>query len=332
MAGILDLAGNPLILGDREETVFHLPDPALAPALLEIAEDFGTSHMMDPSGTTAQWNAAGAPGVLSGAPGTTTLLLDGDPAVPETHFAAGGESLVIRMLLTRSELGPSRSFTSLLWAPSATGLVSSEYRGLTVRLVPTSRERLDEQGQDRHPVVVLDQETWRIQPGRTELLTVPFSSWFAYDGQTNLILEIRVASGTHTNFFRARPSRPGKAIVRRGGKAEPLRPIVGFKSISIEPTATSRFFDTGSDAPEYFEPVVNPATMPRGVTMELRFQGAAQLTSPGRPPRVAATSEWMEDVTRLSGYRYLRFRVTFRGRSLSGEKPLLDDLVIPFRR
>ncbi|MHC4472644.1 MAG: Ig-like domain-containing domain [Planctomycetota bacterium] len=330
--GILDLAGNPLRVDGREETIFHLPESPLAPSMGEITEDFATTRMMDPSGTTALWNAPGSPGVLSGAQGATTMLLTGDPAATETHLAAGGERLVIRMLVTRDELGPPRKLTSLLWVPAAV-LVASEYRGITVSLVPTTRERLDESGVDRQPVVVLDQEVWRVDPSRAELLAVPFSRWFAYDGETNLIIEIRVGAGTHTNFFRARHSRPGTSIVRRGGKAEPLRPEVGFKSVSMEPTATSRFFDTGSDAPEYFEPVVHPAAMPRGVTMTLEFQGAMGPSSPGKTGGPdSPLSDWVEDVTLLSGFRHLRFRVTFRGRSVTGEEPALDDLVIPFRR
>ena len=331
--GILDLAGNPLRVEGMEETVFQLTVPPFSSSLGEIVEDFETTRMRDASGTTARWNESGAPGALCGEPGSTTLMLAEDPEVQETHLAAGGEDLLIRMLIRREELGPPRRLTSLLWAPAGTGLVASDHRGLSVRLIPTRRERLDDRGTDGLPVVALDQATWRIEPGRPDLLAVPFSRWFAYDGETNLILEIRVGRGSHTNFFRAQPSRPGRSIVRRGGKAEPLRPVLGFKSIAMEPTATSLFFDTGSDAPEYFEPLLHPSAMPRGVTMEVRFQGAAGLPSVGRlSGEPFAVSEWLEDVTLLSGYRYLRFRVVFRGRSLTDEEPVLDDLVIPFRR
>jgi hypothetical protein len=42
-------------------------------------------------------------------------------------------------------------------------------------------------------------------------------------------------------------------------------------------------------------------------------------------------SDFVEDVTTLSGYRYLRFRAVFRGASVSGEEAALDELRVPFR-
>jgi hypothetical protein len=68
--------------------------------------------------------------------------------------------------------------------------------------------------------------------------------------------------------------------------------------------------------------------------MELRFQGARRLGPDGRPSPTdpTAVSEWVKDPSVLTGYRYLRFRVVFRGVSLTGEDPVLDDIVIPYRR
>jgi hypothetical protein len=79
--------------------------------------------------------------------------------------------------------------------------------------------------------------------------------------------------------------------------------------------------------------VLDPAAMPEGVRFELTFQGARQLDPEGRPPAddSGATSEWVGDITTLSGYRYVRFRATFSGAGPNGEAPLLDTLLVPYR-
>ena len=98
--------------------------------------------------------------------------------------------------------------------------------------------------------------------------------------------------------------------------------------------ATSWFYDTGSDSPEYLPVFLHPESMPRGVSMELSFQGTTMLGPDGLPPAddAEALSDWVSDPTDLNGFRYLRFRVVFSGVSLTGEDPVLDDIVIPFRR
>jgi hypothetical protein len=102
----------------------------------------------------------------------------------------------------------------------------------------------------------------------------------------------------------------------------------------VNPVATSYFYDTTSDAPEYLPALVHPKSLPRGSELLLEFQGTRRLDGEGRIPEnePAVASGWVTDPSLLSGYRYLRFRVTFQGGSLTGEEPILDDILIPFRR
>jgi len=332
--GVTDLAGNPLQLMGQEDRTFTLsavPEETLG----EITEDFTSDEMMDPTGTTALWNDPRAPGVLLGDPARTTLLLDGgDPAAAELPFSIGAEPVVIRILLRREELGPARPLTALLWAPYGGDLVQAEYEGITVRITPTLRESLDDPGFDFEPQTVLSRDRYRVEADTRELAPLPFTRTFDYDGSADLLLEIRIGRGTHTNLMRAVESDFSVAWSEQGRKAVPLRPLLALRSFTTEPTATSRFYDSGSPGPKYLDPVLQPRTLPYDAELELEFQGARELDASGRPRRttVGDLSPWVRNVRLLAGYRYLRFRATFRGMSLSGEELAIDDLRIPFLR
>ena len=338
---IQDLAGNPLALRGDGEWILDLPvmpEPRAADnpgSIGEIAEDFTSILMMDPAGTCALWNDPAHPGVLLGSPARTTLALPGDGTQPEEWIGIGDERVELRLILTREELGPARELTGLLWSPPDSGRTRATYRGISVRITPTSRRRLRDTAPDFGPTAtVLAEPEYRVEPGRESLVPIPFGRPYRYDGQSNLLVTVVVEPGDHTNFLRVRRTRAGESLIRVGRRAEPLRPALAVRGFSLNPVATSWFFDTGSESPEYLQVFVHPERMPRGMEMEVTFQGARRLGPDGRTPLPdpTAVSEWVKDPAGLVGYRYLRFRVVFRGVSLTGEDPVLDDIVIPFRR
>ncbi|MEN8150568.1 MAG: Ig-like domain-containing protein [Planctomycetota bacterium] len=338
--GIQDLAGNPLRLPGTGEWILELP-PVPEPPVAddggefgEIAEDFTSDRMMDPAGTCALWNDPSRPGVLLGSPARTTQFLPGDGAQPDEWVGIGDEPVEIRIVLTREELGPARELTGLLWSPPESGRTRATYRGVTVRIARTNAERLRDVDEAVVPVTVLSEAEYRVDPGREDLVPIPFERPWRYDGTTNLLITIRIGAGDHTNFLRVRRAGSGEATVRIGRRVEALRPVLAVRGFSLAPMATSWFYDTGSDSPEYLPVFLHPERMPRGVTMELSFQGATMLGPAGLPPtgEPGVVSGWVDDVTRLGGFRYLRFRVVFTGGSLTGEEPVLDDIVVPFRR
>jgi len=340
-SAIQDLAGNPLDLAGGGEWILDLPAMPVpltregSGPIGEIAEDFTSILMMDPAGTCALWSDPAHPGVLLGSPARTTLSLPGDGTRPEKWVGIGDERVVIRMILTRDELGPARELTGLLWSPPDAGCTRATYRGISVSITPTPRRRLRDTEPDIGPAVtVLAEPEYRIEPGIGDLVPIPFERPYRYDGTANLLVTVSIEPGDHTNFLRVRRTRAGESLIRVGRRSEPLRPAIAVRGFSLNPVATSWFFDTGSESPEYLPVFIHPERMPRGVVMELSFQGARRLGPDGRAPLAdpGAVSEWVKDPSGLVGYRYLRFRVVFRGVSLTGEEPVLDDIVIPFRR
>jgi len=338
---IQDLAGNPLHLAGDGEWILYLPAMPEPPTsddrgpIGEIAEDFTSILMMDPAGTCALWNDPAHPGVLLGSPARTTLFLPGDGTQPEEWVGIGDVPVEIRIILTRDELGPARELTGLLWSPPGSGRTRATYRGISVRIAPTPHRRLRDVGPDAgSTVTVLKDAEYRVEPDLDDLAPIPFERPYRYDGTTNLLITLRIGPGNHSNFLRVRRTRTGEASIRMGRKLEPLRPVLAVRGFSLNPVATSWFYDTGSESPEYLPVFVQPESMPRGVEMELWFQGARRLGPDGLAPLrdPTAVSDWVTDPARLNGYRYLRFRVVFRGVSLTGEEPVLDDIVIPFRR
>lgn len=335
-AGITDLAGNPLSPHRAPlEARFELPvaaDPARAG---EIAEDFTDDRMMDSARTTALWNGDRFPGVLLAEPATTLLPLPGDPDQPESFVDIGGEPVRIRLLLTREELGVARELTGLEWSPAGGAFLPAEYESLEIEVTPTTRETLDGEGFELdRPTRLLRRTPWRIEAGEWERARVAFSESYLFDGSSNLLLEIRVGRGDHTNFLRGHHSPTGRALVEAGAETVAVRPVLTLRSFSWSPVATSRFYDSGLEDPVYLAPVIQPEDLPDGVRMRIAFQGARRLGADGRPPvdDPAAASDWTPDVRDLAGYRFVRFRIEFEGVSLSGAAAAIDDIVIPFRR
>jgi hypothetical protein len=339
-SGIVDLAGNPLRLESEEPFVLGLPEPPGALPTFdrapvgEIAEDFRSDRMMDPAGTTALWNDPSVPGVLLGSPARITQLVPGNPAEAEEWVGIGNEPVEIRLILTREELGPARELTGLLFTTPERSRTHARYEGVTVQITPTDRRRLRDSGPDAGPpVTVLAEPEYGVESDIEDMVPLPFAHPYRYDGQTNLLLSIRIGPGDRTNFFMARRTGRGEGTVRRGRRTDPLRPVLSLRGFSLRPTAMSWFYDSGSENPEYFPAYVHPRAMPRGVSMTIEYQGAHFLLPDGRTPADPADlSDWVTDPVLLSGYRYLRFRVTFRGGSLTGEVPVLDDVVVPLLR
>ena len=93
------------------------------------------------------------------------------------------------------------------------------------------------------------------------------------DGRSNLLVEMRIGAGDRTNFLQVGADATGASRILSAAGTVNLRPHIAIRGFSMEPCALSRFYDSGSDSPEYFEPVVSPSAVPRGVNMELLFQG-----------------------------------------------------------
>jgi hypothetical protein len=330
---IQDLRGNPLVLPDPPE--FRVALPALDGVDIagEISEDFTTTDQLDPVRTTALWNSLRAPGVLLGEPGSIDLFPAGEPETPEATVSIGAGRTVARVLLRPSEPGPAREITGLLLEPLG-ALMPAEYAELTIRVTRTVRQRLEERGRDlAPPTLVFDARPWHPPAGERGPILIPLLPTISHDGASGLLFEITFGPGTHTNLFRAFVVEPELSEVRTVAGSAPVRLAVGLRGFSLEPTATSRFYDSGEEAPVYLEPILEPATLPAGISFALWFQGSSRLLPGGIPAdEPGAVSEWTDDVTRLSGLRYLRFRAVFRGVSLRGEDAALDALRIPFRR
>ncbi len=328
---LTDLAGNPL--ADAGPRVLPVP-PAAATAGDrggEIGEDFTTTDHLDPDLTTALWCSARAPGVLLGDPATTERPVPVEGDGDEAGILLGQGTVRLAFLLSARDLGAPREITGLLL--STTGVPPAEYESLSVRVTPTLRAGIDDRGPDLGPPLeVCSRRAWRPVADEGGMVLLPLLPSLSHGGDCALLFEVTVGPGTHTTILRARPCPPEAGVVEIGGGRRALRPLLALRGFSLEPSATSLFFDSGLDAPAWLPPALSPAAMPPGVSLTLLFQGATQVGPGGRPPvDPGATSEFVEDVTTLSGYRYIRFRATFRGTSLTGEEAALDEIRVPFR-
>ena len=172
----------------------------------------------------------------------------------------------------------------------------------------------------------------------------PVAAPFRYDGVSSLLLEWRVgpstaapvngsvvrlmvqssanpfgrvfALGTATQFL-----IPGQATVATGG--DNAMHDLELEFTRVESTCQSPWLDSQRPAPDYGVPIV-AQSLPPGTSVQLEFRGAqgAGGTSP---------TAWSPSADIADGRRYLQFRIVFHASPLTGERPVVDSVVVPLQ-
>ena len=110
----------------------------------------------------------------------------------------------------------------------------------------------------------------------------------------------------------------------------------------------SAWIDTRTRAPDFLDPVQEPANQPPGTDITIEYRGATDFTLTNEPfdarfldpyGELAGgvvrfhedSSEWNADIDSVDGARYVQLRITFQGNIETGEIPRLTAFGIPFR-
>lgn len=172
----------------------------------------------------------------------------------------------------------------------------------------------------------------------------PLTTPFAYDGVSSLLLEFRVGPNTGNGvngglvrlMVQSSPD-PFARVLAAGTATQFLVPAqttvatVGDNTMHdlelvfarVETFCQSPWFDTGRPAPDYAAPIVATSTPP-GTSVHVVYRGSASASG-------ATPTEWSPSPNIADGYRHLQFRIVFRASLLTGERPLVDTLVVPFQ-
>jgi hypothetical protein len=96
--------------------------------------------------------------------------------------------------------------------------------------------------------------------------------------------------------------------------------------------ARSKWYDSGIPAPAYLSAIQSPPPVgqPAGTSLTVTFQGAPEDPSDPGHPLEASASAWVEDLSDLAGYRFVRFHVAMVADPIDGNQPRLEELLLPF--
>jgi hypothetical protein len=354
---VTNLSGNPT---PREiKFKFRTKYDATQPEFGDIRELFANTFFKDssfvPVSAPALWNDSGAPGLLTGtftsgsvAPITNNAFVTLEP------WAVGNVATQWQALYYSTEVGgSSRTITGFDWMKYATSFATtcqtvSVYMGHSTSGSLSTNFAGNYSGSPTHCVngvtyqIAIGTFTWQAGP--------TFTSNFAYDGSSNLILEI-----THAGSSAA--GSPGGVASRgyaewlgnntggsnRNATTQPLGATgttrtstfaheTRFNYLIDQSEARSLWYDSGLTTPQYLGVVLFPASsaQPSGTQANLTFQGAPELPLSGGLPDVGSASAWEPNLVDISGYRFVRFMAILKGNGQTKQVPTIDELIIPY--
>ncbi len=167
---------------------------------------------------------------------------------------------------------------------------------------------------------------------------------FAYDGTSSLLIELRTNPGAPATgqngmygYLMVQSSPlPAARVVASGTPSQPLNPSqatmgtgdnllmrLQFEFADVTTEALSPFFSANVSNPDW-DPALVAATLPAGTGYEVEFRGATSNSG-------SNATAWSSSPNVADGLPHLQFRITFRSNAQTGEVPLIDTLVVPYR-
>ncbi|MEN8162632.1 MAG: Ig-like domain-containing protein [Acidobacteriota bacterium] len=331
--------------------------------LIDIRETFDTSDNEDTTFDTiealAAWNKGATSGNLAGlyATGTSTFKNTTTYLYPPWAWGQNYPGQ-FQTFWKASEIGNSpRMMTGFSWYYQASNAAST-VTAVTINLGhhdPGSSggnglsTKLGTNFSDTPVTVVGNLASYSIPQNTTAgswLAGPTFSKNFKYNGSDNLLFELfcttdvngltnRIINGAwgfaYMSLQRTAYTQPnwwgGGATVTNTYGFD-----VRFTWLVSTAEAQSLFYDTSVKSPTFLGALIDPAMseQPAGTTTVLYFQGAPEDTNnPGTADTLAA-SEWFDNLTKISGYRFVRFNVLMYANTSTSQVPVYDTMTFPY--
>jgi hypothetical protein len=270
----------------------------------------------------------------------------------------------------QSELGEAGAITEVAWGPDSNALFAATHDRIILKLGHYSNENLTRYYADNFnvgtPVRVYDGEyvipqKANINPPGLEDGYWPFpalTSFFEYDGKSNLVFDMDVKAGTnfqiHRVFYGLSFTNPTVSVIpnRRlwgdygadvgaqvtwvppPGNPEPTAYDMRFTKRRRTTVAQSTWYDSFVNNANYGTPILSPPSQPGGATFDLQFEGAKGMPHPTIPgytiPDPSTQTGFVDNIDILDGYRYIRFRFTMYANLISNTVPEINSLTIPY--
>jgi hypothetical protein len=194
------------------------------------------------------------------------------------------------------------------------------------------------------PPLVVYQGAYTVSPNDLlpgGWLPYPMFTPFTYDGVSSLLLDFRVQPGISQGFngmavrlqVQSDP-RPGARCVASGtatapilpnqvttGSADNAMPEFQFEFTRAISVLQSPWEYANAQLQAYGTPVV-AKSLPFGTSIAIEYRGSPVGSD-------ATATAWSSSPAVADGLLYLQFRITFHANLLTGERPILDTLVVP---
>lgn len=179
----------------------------------------------------------------------------------------------------------------------------------------------------------------QIMPG--SFMPYPMTSVFAYDGQSSLLIDFRVPqssaqglNGMTVNLMVQSSPLPGTRVVAAGAGGLPVNPnqvasgvvdnAMPVLQIEFARAATfiaSPWLDSGVALPDYDTAIV-ASSLPAGTSIEIIYRGSSNAAG-------ASPTSWSSTPDIADSKQFLQYRITFHANHITGERPLVDTLLVP---
>jgi hypothetical protein len=358
---VTNLSGNPIpkelnlqFVTERDETV---------PTLVDIRETFDTTDFEDTDFGSAEaladWNTGVNSGYLAGlyATGTVTVKNSANYLYPPWAWGQNFAAQFQTFWRAQNMGGSARTMTGYDWyyrADNAAATVtnvtinlghhdpgSSGTNGLSTNFPNNFK--------DTPVTVVSNLGTYAIPQNTATGSWLPgptFTKNFKFNGNDNLLFELFVTTdvngltnriingawgfgyGSLTQAAYTQPTWWSTAAKTTASYVFDVR----FNWLISDSEAQSLFYDTGVKSPTFFSALISPeiADQPAGTSTALTFQGAPE--DPNNPGQAdfQGVSDWLHELEKLSGYRYIRFNVKMTSNTSTAQSPRYDTLTFPF--
>jgi len=331
---VADVAGNPLAADSPRAVAFDTAEEDVAGPAAPVAwvfEEFEGDACLDRRGTTVPWADPASPGVLVGLAAALPLEVRSGPrGHPFALDPRGGR---IQVLLPAEDLGEEpRALTAvvLLGAPDAW---RGEVLDPEVRLGPAAGTPGPEGDLNflAPPVLVAEGPRAVAARGPEHEFALPFRRPYAYDGRTDLLLEVSFAgvAGGGVVLQGSGAGGPRSVVLGRvapAGAVHAGAPDLRVVGVGERAVARSNWIDSGADAPSWGVPRLRPPAYRAPPLVELQ---GAPAREDGRGPDPDRRSRWTTNPAEIEGMRWVRFRVLFEFPN-PVSPDVVDDLAIPF--
>ncbi|MHC4472020.1 MAG: Ig-like domain-containing domain [Planctomycetota bacterium] len=300
----------------------------------------------------ADWNKGVTQGFLAGTFTSGTVTISGSSSTYLwPPWAWGGNfAAQFQTMYLSGEVGGSRTITGFEWFKYCRQ--SQTVTNVTINMGHTQSGNLTTtlagNYSDTPVTCVNNVSSYSIPqvPLTGWLLSPTYTTNFLYNGTDNVILEIFCtcsANGNNnsiwTGLWRVNTPDPLTRCAYTAPSWAPPSPRtaphflhIRFGYLIDQSEAQSKWYDMGIRTPLFLNVFLEPdlASQPAGTTSSFTFQGAPEdLSDPGNPDMLNAT-QWVDNLEKLTGLKFVRFHVSFKSNPNTNTRPLFDTVIFPF--